>query len=420
MSDDLLSGTPGTAAGDTAGLFTAGILQAALAAKKIQSIVALSWSGPQLDAFTVSLALGERPETIEQLSGALALAAGAESCRVARDGGRLLLELPKKEADRRPLRALRLDGLAPPTATAVCAGVATGGRPLWLDIADERFAHVVLGGTTGSGKTVLLRWLLYRLVKQNRPEELRVLLLDPKRTELKDFARLPHLLHPVVSNPLEVARVLAWVAGELERRADSGRNRPRLVVVVEEVAELGMTSGQVGPLLARIAQIGRAVGIHLLVTTQQPGARSLGDALVNFPARCLGRVASSTLAYGAAGRKQTGADGLLGRGDFLLLSAGETTRFQAPLADGRQWSQLPRAVTVATLEPELPATAMLSDLTRDPRGGRGARELAADDYRQMDAAIADGASVRKLRETFGIGHDRATRIYQAATERGKR
>ena len=134
---------------------------------------------------------------------------------------------------------------------------------------------------------------------------------------------------------------------------------PRIVVCIEEVADILSANRSVGGLLATPAlhlglrrcsrQIGRALGVHAIVTTQQPGSRSLGDSLVNYPARLLGRVASATLTYGAAGREKTGAHALLGRGDFLLLAAGETARFQAPLVDGRQYGQLPRGTAVASL-----------------------------------------------------------------------
>lgn len=424
---DFLSGTPGTSfdsaqdaarAGAEGGNrptseaqaeFTAGLLQAALAVRKVEAIVALSWSGPQVNTYSVSLTLGERPETVEQLAGALALAAGSESCRVSRGEGKLLLELPKAQGDRKPLLADRIERLPVPGRWAACAGIATGGRAVWLDLADERFAHVIIGGTTGSGKTVLLRWLLYQLVRHNRPDDLRLLLLDPKRFELKQFEAVPHLLHPVTSNPLEVARVLGWVANELEVRAESGRSKPRLVIAVEEVADLTGANEQVGPLLARVAQIGRALGVHLLATTQQPGAKSLGDALVNFPARMLGRVASATLAYGAAGRKKTSADVLLGKGDFLLLAAGETTRLQAPWMEERMWAKLPKG-RPGSLEAELPSLASFADLARDPRGGRGGRPFTADQYREMDEAVKNGARPGAIRRTFGIGAQRANRL----------
>ena len=423
---DFYTGTPaaaptGPASGaptqPTSGEFTAALLQATLNTRKVQAIVALAWSGPQLDAFTVSLGLGEKPETIEALAGALALAADADSCRIARSAGKLLLEVPKPLADRKPLLASRLETLAPPTATAVCVGIATGGAPVWIDLADERFAHILLAGTTGSGKSVMLRWILYRLIVQNPTDSLRLLMLDPKRFELKQFSKAPHLLHPITSKPQEVARLLSWVGAELDRRANSGRSRPRIVVVVEEVADLAQTNREVLPLISRIAQIGRALGVNLLATTQQPGAKVLGSAIANFPTRIVGRIASSTLAYGASGRARTGADVLLGKGDLLLVSAGETTRFQAPLPDGRQWARLPHSSVEATLDAELPTLVQFADLDRDPRGGHTRRELAGDDYGAIERAIAAGASVRQVMERFGVGYDRAQRMFASVLDK---
>lgn len=417
MSDPTFyTGTPATEASPPAAplpgtpAFVAGLLQATCQIRKVQAIIAVAWDGPQIMAFTASLPLGERPEAIEALEGALAAAAGADSCRIARAGGRLLIEIPKPATERKPLRAARLENLAPPTSTAVCVGIATGGAPVWIDLADERTAHLVIGGTTGSGKSVLLKWLIYRLVKQNATDALRLILLDPKRFELRDFAQVPHLAHPITSNPLEVARVLAWVGSELERRAETGRNRPRLVVVAEEIADLSASNRDVIGLISRIAQIGRALGIHLVATTQQPGAKSLGDSLVNFPARCLGRVASATLAYGAAGRKQTGADALLGRGDFLLVAAGETVRFQAPLADGRQWGALPTGGP-GSLTAHLPTLVEFADRDRDPRGGPGRREIGEGDYRAIENDLAQGATVRQIMERHHIGYERAQRLF---------
>lgn len=406
---DHYTGTPATTK-PTDPQFTAGLLSATLTARRIPAIVALSWDGPQLVAYTVSLGLGATPEQVEALAGALALAAGAESCRVARDGGHLLLELAKPQAERRPLRATRLDDLPAPTPTALPLGVTTGGRVLWVDLADERYCHVAIGGTTGSGKSVLLRWLLYRLAVQNDARGLRMLLVDPKRFELGDFARLPHLLHPVVNDHLETARVLAWLTAELDRRADTGQTTPRIVTVIEEVADVVSQNRTILPALGRVAQVGRALGLHLIVTTQQPGARSLGDALVNFPARILGRVASQTLTFGAAGRARSGAAELLGKGDMLLLAAGETIRFQAPLPDGRQWAKLPRAAQVASLEDELPTPAIFADRNRDPRGGHGRRELSPAEYADLQAALEEGADEDDLRARFGIGWTRASRL----------
>lgn len=402
------TGTSGTAASNAQ--FTAGVLQAALSVRKVTAIVAPAWSGPQLDSYLVSLPLGVRPEEIENLAGALAIAAGAPSCRVARGEGKLILEIPKPARKRTVLKAARLDALKPPAATAIAMGVSTGGAVLWVDIGSEQNAHIILGGTTGSGKSVLLRWMIHRLAMQNPVQTLRFVMLDPKRLELRMFAHLPHLLHPVTSAPLEIGRVLSWVEGELDRRMESGRVRPRIVVVIEEVADVLARNRQAGDLLARLCQVGRACAISVLASTQQPGASSLGPAIVNFPTRILGRVSSGTLTYGASGRRQTAADMLLGRGDMLLVAAGETVRFQAPLADDAQFRRLPATETVASLEDQLPAVVAMADLQRDRRGGHTRRDLDAETYQQIEQALADGASADDLKRRFSIGSTRASRL----------
>jgi len=381
-------------------------------------MVSLLYDGPQVWAYAVSLGLGEDPRRVEALGPALALAAGADSARVARDAGRLLIEIPKPPDKRAVLRPDKLEALTAPSVTAIPLGLAAGGRPVWFDLADERTCHVIIGGTTGSGKTVTLHWLLTRLLLQNGPDTLRVLALDPKRGELAPFAHVPHLLHPITSNPLDVARVLAWVESELDRRAATNTRRPRLVVILEEVADVLKTTPTAGDLLARIAQIGRALGVHLVATTQQPGAKSLGDALANFPARLLGRVASATLTYGAAGRARTMADQLLGRGDFLLITADGTTRLQVPMMTGRQYRSLPRADQVDTLDSDLPSVALFADLARDSRGGQGRRELGPAEYARIDQALANGATADDLRGEFGIGWDRARRLQAGYRGRG--
>ncbi len=407
-----MTGSPGAADGT----LIAGLLQATLVSKRINSIVSLAWDGPQLRVYAVTLALGETPEAVERLSGALAMAAGAESCRVGRDSGRLLLEIAKPAAERGVLAAGRLEQLAPPTPTSVALGIGVHGRVVWHDLATEGHAHTVIGGTTGSGKTVLLKWLLYRLCTQNTPEQLRLLVMDPKGFELREFRQSAHLLHPVETHPLQCVRLLQWVTEEVQRRAQTGSRTPRLVVVVEEVADLTAQNRDIVGQLERIAQMGRALGVHLVATTQQPGSAALGRALVNFPARLLGRVSSTTLTYGAAGRGRTGAEDLLGHGDFLLLAAGEQTRLQAPLADGRQWRLLPRVHQVATLDEQLPTLVEFGDRSRDPRGGRGRRELREADYARMEAAVAGGATAADIQGTFGVGWTRAARIVEGYAE----
>jgi S-DNA-T family DNA segregation ATPase FtsK/SpoIIIE len=171
-----------------------------------------------------------------------------------------------------------------------------------------------------------------------------------------------------------------------------------------------LINADVAGLVARIAQVGRTAGVHLVVTAQQPGARSLGDALTNFTARLLGRVATATQTYGAAGRARTMAERLLGHGDFLLLTAQDEVRLQIPWLDNRYLARIPHSDRVPTLEGELPTAVRLADLQRDPRGAP-ARRLGPADYQAIEAALVDGASVADLRGRFGIGYSRARRLH---------
>lgn len=412
---DFQTGTPATSPppgqAEGAAHFAAALLQATLSASRVTAMVSLLWQGPQVNCFAVSLGLGEDPARVDRLAGALALAAGAETCRVARDAGRLILEIPRAPADRKPLKARRLEELTPPSNTAVALGITTGGRAAWLDLADDRTPHLLIAGTTGSGKTVALHWLLYRLLRQNDPATLRLVAIDPKRGELAAFGQVPHLLHPIASAPLEMGRLLAWATAELDRRLDSGRRGPRLVIVCEELADLLKTNPEAAGALARLAQVGRGLGVHLIGVTQQPGARSLGDALANFPARLLGKVASATLTYGAAGRGRTAAHDLLGRGDMMLITSDGATRLQVPLISGAQYGQLSRALAPASLEEDLPTPAFLADLMgRDPRGGQGRRELTPAEYVSITRDLDAGATPDELRDRYGLGYTRAARI----------
>ncbi len=412
---DYLTGTPATTppgGGEGAAHFLAALLQAHLNARKIAGMVSLLWQGPQVLCFACSLGLGEDPKRVEAQADALAVAAGADFCRIARDGGRLVLEIPKPPADRKALPAKRLDGMQAPSPTAVAIGIATGGRTQWLDISDPNTPHLLIAGTTGSGKSVALHWLLYRLCRQNDPAQLRMIMLDPKRGELAPFAHVPHLLHPVASAPLEMASLLSWATSELDRRLDTGRRGPRLVIVAEELADLAKTSPEAMGAVARIAQVGRGLNVHIIGVTQQPGTRSLGDALSNFPARLLGRVASATLTYGAAGKGKTEAHNLLGKGDMLLIRNDGVTRLQVPLIDGRQYGQLPRAVQVASLAEELPTVAYVADLQRDPRGGQGRKELTPQEYADITRDLEAGASPDNLKAAYAIGYERARRLWE--------
>jgi DNA segregation ATPase FtsK/SpoIIIE, S-DNA-T family len=248
-------------------------LQAVLDLRRVDALVGLEHEGPQLRVYRCALRLDVPPERVEKLAGSFAQAAHARQCTITRaDNGTLLIELPKPESERRILPALSPTELPTYSSSAVPVGVTPDGSTGWLDLADERHAHLLICGTTGSGKSICLRWLLYRLFGQKSLHALRALLLDPKG-DLRAFAGVPHLLHPPAQDAMEMQRLLGWTVGELDWRTAAHSVSPRLIVVVEEMPDLVLVHPDIGAALTRIAQVGRSAGINLIGTAQLVGDR---------------------------------------------------------------------------------------------------------------------------------------------------
>ncbi len=387
---------------------TASFMQAALNTRGVNAIVAPLWDGPQVRTFKISLAVGVKPERVERMRGALAIAAGVRACRISRSDGYLLAEIAKVPKERQVLRAERLLRFQPETPWRVPIGVDTTGHLVWFDLSDERTCHAVLGGTTRSGKSNLLHWILFRLLAQNSPRHLQLLLMDPKGFEMAPFARVRHLIHPPENRPDEILALLLWVQDLMAQRSQDHVTAPRVLVVIDEVRELVEREHRVEKILGSIAQIGAGLGVHLLVTTQQPGAKSLGEALPNFPARLLGRVASKTLTYGAAGRAKSQAHTLLGRGDFLLITHEDLVRFQAPLMASELVDRLPKTKHVSRLQDLGEALDMSVVTAADQRGGHNRKPLDMERVRRL--VVDEGMSAGQLSHALGIFYERAQRL----------
>ena len=202
-----------------------------------------------------------------------------------------------------------------------------------LDLLNPNSPHALIAGTTGSGKTNLLAAMVVSMAVLHSPEQVAMLLLDPKGIDFVDFNALPHLACPVVTDPVTAVNALAQVVVELERRKREGVTEPRIVVFIDELAELADVAGpQVESQIKRLLQVGRGLGIHVVGATQKPLASVIGSLVkANFPVRIVGKVASADDARVAAGVSGTGAERLPGKGAMLLLSAGETKRIQAYL-----------------------------------------------------------------------------------------
>lgn len=311
-------------------------IETVLSAHKVPARVWQATVTPRFVRYDVTTALGTRLNTVSRLAEEIAFSLGARAARIYREGGVLHVEVPSETARAVDLLPLcgRLTSVPPCCAVL---GVDESGTPLLVRLDSPDVAHVLLAGTTGSGKTALARTLLLSLAMHNHPGRLQIALIDPKGRGLGAVADLPHIWRGegVAQDAAEATARLQALVAEMERRDRAGSSLPRLVVAIDELADLLQVGGKpVDDALARLTQRGREAGIHVIAATQRPAAALVGGLVkANFPVRLVGSVTSAEDAKVAAGIPGTGAERLLGRGDFLLVVKGQVIRFQAAYAD---------------------------------------------------------------------------------------
>jgi S-DNA-T family DNA segregation ATPase FtsK/SpoIIIE len=269
------------------------------------------------------------------LSEEVALALGCRTVRIYRHQGAFHIEVPRNRAA--PVRLLPLcESLQSIATDTAVLGVDSSGVPLLLRLSSPDVVHVLIAGTTGSGKTALARTLLASLAYYNAPDELRLFLVDPKGRGFGPLQGLPHVQGEIVQDPQRALWGMQELAAEMERRDRQGISKPLLVLAVDELADLLQTGGAaVERVLTRLAQRGRQAGIHIVACTQKPTAALIGGAMkANFPVRLVGAVASKDEARYATGITDSGAEKLEGKGDFMLVAKGEIQRFQAAWLGG--------------------------------------------------------------------------------------
>lgn len=305
-------------------------VEAVLLSHKIRATVEGGAMTPRLIRFRLSPAAGVRIAQIARLSEELALALGSVSCRVIRRGEQVHLEFPRPGR-----RIVRLTTLLnqlpnPPSATAVL-GLDADGAPMLLRLPSPDVAHVLIAGTTGSGKTALAQTMIASLIQTNSLSELGLALIDPKGRGYAPFVDAPHLLRPIADDPARALNALQWLVREMERRDHQRITLPRMMVFIDELADLMMVGGKdFERALTRLVQRGREAGIHVIACTQRPSATVIGSLVKsNFPVRIVGSVTSPEDARVATGIAGSGAERLTGRGDFLVVAHGVAHRLQA-------------------------------------------------------------------------------------------
>jgi len=335
--------------------FQADRIEAVLALHKVPARVTGGTVTPRWVRFQVLPAMGAKISKIKNLSEELAAALDAPNCRVSRRGAAVAIEVPRDDPQAVQLLPLFRqlqddDGSIPPVSAIL--GLAEDGAPLLIRLPSPDVAHILIAGTTGSGKTVLLQTMILSLAMANpapslfqgngRGGGLALMLIDPKGAAFSLFGGpstssghgLPHLARPVVREVDEATEALHSLVYLMEKRGavdEPGTGgRPPVVVVIDELADLLMVGGkQVQQALTRLTQRGREAGIHIIAATQKPTTAVLGPLVkANFPVRLVGRVTSVEDARTATGWSGTGAERLMGRGDFLAVAEGRVIRFQ--------------------------------------------------------------------------------------------
>ncbi len=305
-------------------------IEAVLAQHKLPARVYGGTVTPRMVRFSLALAPHIKLAKLNGLAEELALTLGAVSCRIQRSRDTIHIEVPRDGAQRIAFAALCTTLGRVPPSTAVL-GIDAAGQPLLLRLSSPSIAHVLICGTTGSGKTIVARTMLYSLSRFNPPRDIGFVLIDPKRRGLAPLARLRHALRPLAATTADAAELLQRIVREMERRDAEGYQRPRVVVAIDELADLLQTGGvRIEQPLTRLLQRGREAGIHIIACAQKPSASVLSGLMrANFPTRLVGKVASASDARVAAGIAGTGAERLTGQGEFLLIAAGQTIRFQS-------------------------------------------------------------------------------------------
>ena len=409
--------------------------------------------GPVVSRFELEPAPGVKISKVTGLSDDLALALKALSIRiVAPVPGKAVIgiEIPNPKRQVVALREILADAAYQKSASrlTIAMGKDIMGTPVVTDLG--RMPHLLMAGATGSGKSVGLNAMILSILFKATPEEVRFLLIDPKRIELSTYEGIPHLLHPVVVNPKEATTALHWAVAEMEKRyallwdlgvrniesynqkaktmkfepeqEGAGEPPPRflpyIVVVIDELADLMLVSSRdTEEYLIRLAQKARASGIHLLVATQRPSVDVItGLIKANFPTRVSYHVSSK--ADSRVILDSVGAERLLGKGDLLFIPPGtsQLTRIHGAFVSDEE---VFRAVEFlkAQAAPEFEPGILEMQTQEQEEEDSGERDEKWDEALALVAETRN-ASISMLQRRLRIGYNRAARIIETMEREG--
>ncbi|HVT87991.1 MAG TPA: DNA translocase FtsK [Tepidisphaeraceae bacterium] len=433
----------------------AAILEKSLQEFNIDAHVVEIDTGPVITVYELALAPGVKVSTISALTNDIQRALKAETIRiVAPIPGKNTVGIEVPNAQKEKVRLKELMQLAPDAlnkmAVPLFLGKDSSGSPLVDDL--TRMPHLLIAGTTGSGKSVCINSIIMSIMYRQRPDMVKLILVDPKVVEMASFKEIPHLMCPVINDSARACSVLEWACEKMDERyeflAEAGvrnikgynslttqelverfhpatpeeearipKKLPYIVIIVDELADLMMTSGkEVESHIVRLAQKARAVGIHLILATQRPQATVVtGLIKANMPAKIAFRVSSKMDSRIVL--DMNGAEVLLGQGDMLYLQAGASKpiRSQGTFIDDKETRESVKLVCNAAeqqFEPELVQIKATGNIDEG---------AAKDDL--FDQAVrvvleTKRGSVSLLQRRLTIGYSRASRLIEAMAVAG--
>jgi DNA segregation ATPase FtsK/SpoIIIE, S-DNA-T family len=449
------------------------LLEAVLADFGVRGRIVAVRPGPVVTLYELEPAAGVKSSRVISLSDDIARSMSAVAARVAVIPGRNVIgiELPNQKRETVYLRelfsALEYEKSRAPLTLAL--GKTIGGEPVMADLA--KMPHLLIAGTTGSGKSVALNTMILSLLYRMPPEHCRIIMIDPKMLELSVYEGVPHLLTPVVIDPKKAVVAFKWAVREMETRygkmakigvrgveafnervirakekgevlkrtVQTGFDRetgrpvyedeilelepmPFIVVVVDEMADLMMISGkEIEGAVQRLAQMARAAGIHLIAATQRPSVDVItGTIKANFPTRISFQVTSKIDSRTILGEQ--GAEQLLGQGDMLyMMAGGRIRRVHGPFVSDSEVEEVVRFLKTQGRPDYLDAVTEEPDEdSEDPYGLYGSGEGGDDLY---DKAVQIVARERKVSTSYiqrrlQIGYNRAARLIERMEEDG--
>ncbi|MCF7888379.1 MAG: DNA translocase FtsK, partial [Candidatus Omnitrophica bacterium] len=390
--------------------------------------------GPVVTMYELSPRPGTKVQKISSLSDDIALAMKSSMVRIVAPlpgRGTVGIEIPNSHKHLVHLRELLEEKkfIKADSKLTLAVGKDVSGNPIIADLG--QMPHLLIAGATGAGKTVCVNSLISSMLFKAKPDQLKFILVDPKMVELAPFADIPHLIHPIISESKKAFAALNWAVGEMEQRykklaKEGTRNidaynkratekMPYIVIVVDELADLMTVAREsIETAIQRLAQLSRAVGIHLILATQRPSVDVItGVIKANFPSRISFRVSSGVDSRTVL--DSMGAEKLLGKGDLLFLNPGSVklTRGQGSFIDDYDIEEL------ANFCRSQGAPIYEKSITEEEKRQKmnlGSDELFDDAVRLI--LQTNQASASLLQRRMRIGYTRAARLLDIMEQKG--